>query len=138
MGLKKMYMALTLARFKNHEMQIAAAGMPFPLIYRALSGEVEEVQLKGMPLGGFTDFPYQELNIKLHKEDSVLFMSDGFEELFNRQNEMLGMEQVKSLFAEHAAKSPDEIIESLIQAGQEWADGRNQEDDITFVVIKAK
>ncbi len=35
--------------------------------------------------------------------DTVLFMSDGFEEMFNPQDEMLGEEQVKMLFEETAA-----------------------------------
>ena len=29
-----------------------------------------------------------------------------------------------------------EIIEHLKKAGEEWANGRDQEDDVTFVVIK--
>jgi serine phosphatase RsbU (regulator of sigma subunit) len=138
MGLKKMYMALSIAKFKDHHMHIAAAGMPFPLIYRSSTGQVEEVALKGMPLGGFANFPYKDKKFHLNQGDTVLFMSDGFEEMFNPQDEMLGVEQVKVLFKEIAANSPEEIIEHLKKAGEEWANGRDQEDDVTFVVIKIK
>lgn len=65
-------------------------------------------------------------------------MSDGFEEMFNPQNEILGEVQVKKLFAETAANSPEGIIEHLKKAGEAWANGRNQEDDVIFVVIKVK
>lgn len=95
MGLKKMFMALTIAKFENQNLQIAAAGMPFPLIYRSATGKVEAVELKGMPLGGFVNFPYKEKKLHLKKGDTVLLMSDGFEEMFNPQNEMLGDEEVK-------------------------------------------
>jgi len=138
MGLKKMFMALTIAKFKNHHMQVAAAGMPFPLIYRSSTNRVEEVILKGMPLGGFADFPYKEKKLHLSEGDTVLFMSDGFEEMFNPQNEMLGVEELKVLFKEVDANSPEEIIEHLKKAGESWANGRDQEDDVTFVVIKIK
>ncbi len=138
MGLKKMYMALTIAKFKDHEMLVAAAGMPFPLVYRASTIRVEEVVLKGMPLGGFADFPYQDKKIHLNRGDTVLFMSDGFEEMFNPEDEMLGSEQVKKLFEKSGAYAPDKIIEHLKKAGDTWAKGRDQADDVTFVVIKIK
>ncbi len=138
MGFRRMYMALTVAKFKDHHMQIAAAGMPFTLIYRASTGRVEEVVLKGMPLGGVGNFPYKDKKLHLNAGDTVLFMSDGFEEMFNPQDEMLGEEQVKMLFEEAAANSPEEIIEHLKKAGEVWANGRAQEDDVTFVVVKIK
>jgi len=136
MGLKNMFMALTIAKFKDNHMQVAAAGMPFPLIYRSSTGRVEEVVLKGMPLGGFANFPYKDKKFHLSAGDTVLFMSDGFEDMLNPQDEMLGEEQVKMLFEETAANSPEEIIEHLKKAGEAWANGRDQEDDVTFVVIK--
>ena len=138
MGFLRIYMALTIAKFKDHQLQIASAGMPFPLVYRAASGQVEEVVLKGIPLGSLPDFSYQQEKLDLNKGDTVLFMSDGFPEMFNEQGEMLGEEQVKDLFAEAGQKSSEDVIECLLNAGKKWASGRPQEDDVTFVVIKVK
>ena len=138
MGLKKMFMALTIAKFQDHHMQVAAAGMPFTLVCRSSTGRVEEIALKGMPLGGVGNFPYQDKKLHLRKGDTVLFMSDGFEEMFNPQDEMLGEEQAKVLFEETATDSPEEIIEHLKKAGESWANGRAQQDDVTFVVVKIK
>ncbi len=138
MGLKKMFMALTIAKFQDHHMQVAAAGMPFTLVYRSSTGRVEEVALKGMPLGGVGNFPYKDKKLHLSAGDTVLFMSDGLEEMFNPQDELLGEEQVKALFEETGAHSPEEIIEHLKKAGEVWANGRAQQDDVTFMVIKIK
>jgi serine phosphatase RsbU (regulator of sigma subunit) len=138
MGLKKMFMALAIAKFNDHEMHVASAGMPFPLIYRSSTRQVEEIVLKGMPLGGFANFPYKDKKFDLNEGDIVLFMSDGFTEMFNPQDEMLGEEQVIMLFEETSASSPKEIIKYLKNAGEAWANGRDQEDDVTFVVIKIK
>lgn len=138
MGLRKMFMALTLAKFKDSKLLISSAGMPFPLIYRFSTGQVEEIVLKGMPLGGTIDFPYKEKIVQLYKGDTVLFLSDGFEEMFNPENEILGSEKVKNLFQESATNPSQKIIEHLRNAGELWANGRDQEDDVTFVILKVK
>lgn len=138
MGLKKMFMALTIARFKDHHLEIAAAGMPFPLVYRAANSQVEAIVLKGMPLGALADFPYQSRKLRLNPGDTVLLMSDGLEEMFNPQNETLGDAQVQAAFAELAADSPQAIIKHLKNVGAVWADGRAQQDDVTFVVVKVR
>lgn len=138
MGLKKMYMALLLAKFNNQTVNIAAAGMPYPIIYRSSTNQIEEVILKGMPLGSFTNFLYEEKKINLNKGDTILFMSDGFEEMFNPQDEILGEMRVKEHFQKIAINSPEEIIDYLKKSGEDWANGRDQEDDVTFVVIKIK
>ena len=138
MGLRKMYMALTIAKFKDYEVKIASAGMPFPMIYRSLTGQIEVVKLKGMPLGGFSSFPYHCTEIKLKKDDIVLFRSDGYEEMFNPQNEMLGEEKLTEFIKEAPKNTVEEVIEFLKNKGKSWANGREQEDDITFVVFKIK
>ena len=138
MHLQKMFMALTVAKVRNHQMQIAAAGMPFALVYRIDSRRIEEVVLKGMPLGSVRNFNYQQEELDLKKGDTVLFMSDGFPEMFNEQNEELGEERAKTLFLEAAEKSPEQIIEHLVKAGKKWANGQDQKDDVTFMIIRFK
>ncbi len=51
---------------------------------------------------------------------------------------MPGEEEVKVLFEEAAMSSSEEIIEHLKKAGEAWANGRVQQDDMTFVVVKIK
>ncbi len=136
MGFREMYMALTVAKFAGHHLQIAAAGMPFTLVYRAAGNSVEEVTIKGMPLGSFPNFPYQQKELGLNAGDTVLFMSDGFPEMFNQQGEILGEERAKAVFEETARESPEQIITHLVKAGITWANGRAQEDDVTFVAVK--
>ena len=138
MHLQKMFMALTIAKIRDNQMQIAAAGMPYALVYRIDSKRVEEVVLKGMPLGSVASFNYQQEELDLKKGDTVLFMSDGFPEMFNEQNEELGEERAKTLFQEAAEKSPEQIIEHLVEAGKKWANGQDQKDDVTFMIIRFK
>ena len=137
MGLSKMYMGLTLARFRERAVCIASAAMPYALLYRKNRDLIEEVELKGLPLGSF-DYPYQQVDLQLGAGDVLLFASDGFEERFNDQDEMLGHIRVKDCFRESQRDSSREIINALVEAGEGWAKGRPQDDDVTFLVIKVQ
>jgi sigma-B regulation protein RsbU (phosphoserine phosphatase) len=112
--------------------------MPFPLIYRVATQSVEEVILKGMPLGAFTDFPYEQKELTLSAGDTIILMSDGFPEMFNNKQETLDSSRVKEIFQEVGHKSPQEIIDHLSKTGEIWASGKMQDDDVTFVVLKVK
>lgn len=134
----KLYMALTLAKIEGNTLQVAAAGMPPTLIHRAATGAVEELILKGMPLGCFTDFPYREREATLYPGDTVLVMSDGFAELFNTNGDMLGYDEARDLFGQSVGRSAQDVIDHLLEAAQTWAGGEPPHDDITFVVLKWK
>ena len=84
MGFKRLVMAMIIAKIKDYKIQVSVAGMPFPLIYRAASGEVKEIPISGMPLGSFADFPYQSQRLSVKKDDTLLLMSDGFQEMFKK------------------------------------------------------
>ena len=130
-----MYMALTLARFKDGHMRIAAAGMPQPLVFRAATGSVETLRLRGLPLGGVT-FPYTETSLKLEPGDAMLLMSDGLAERFDPEDHMFGFDRVAERLSAYGHLDPERIVEELQQDGERWARGRIPEDDITLMVLK--
>ena len=136
MNLRGLFMALTLLRFKDNDLLISVAGMPSVLIYRAATRKVEEINLRALPLGSVSKFRYSEQQFSLALGDVVLLMSDGFPEMFNDQNEMLGFEKAAEVLPEIAAAPPQEIIDRLVSIGHEWAGSRPQDDDVTFVVLK--
>ena len=134
----EMFMAMTLLKIKGYKMKLAAAGMPYTLIWRAKEGKVEEIEAKGIPLGSFDNFPYQEYEIQLHPGDTIVLMSDGFPERLNDEKEMLDYPTVPRLVEEWGRKSTCDIIKHLLKAGDEWANGRPLDDDMTFVTMKVK
>jgi serine phosphatase RsbU (regulator of sigma subunit) len=138
MGFSQIYMAMTLAKIKKGKMILSSAGMPHTLFYRGKTKDVTEVILKGMPLGSFPDYPYKHKELNLSNGDTVLFMSDGLTELFNNRKEILGEERTKTLFAETASRTPEQIIEYMVKAGEKWAAGQALEDDMTMVVLKVR
>ena len=138
MNLRGLYMALVMLKVEGRTIRATAAGMPPLLVYRAASGEVEEVLIKGMPLGSLSAYPYKQLELSLSPGDAVVLMSDGFPERFNEAGGMLGYERAQGLLAEVARATPEEIIERFVREGEAWAGGRPQDDDVTFVVLKVK
>ena len=52
--------------------------------------------------------------------------------------EMLDYTRVKDIFKETAQRSPEEIIDYLKEASEQWLNGKPLDDDITFVVLKFK
>jgi serine phosphatase RsbU (regulator of sigma subunit) len=94
--------------------------------------------MEGMPLGTMDNFPYELKKLELAKGDTILLMSDGFPELNNQDNEMFGYKRARNSFEEVADKEPEEIISYLKKEGTRWANDKDPDDDVTFVVIKIK
>jgi len=138
MNLRSLFMAMTIAKVNGYQMTLGSAGMPSALIYRAARRVVEEISLRGVPLGSLTAYPYRECSLNLAPGDVVVLMSDGYPERFNGKNEMLGYGSAKSVLLEIAILPPQEIIEVFVKIADKWADGRPQDDDMTFVVMKVK
>ena len=138
MNLRSLFMSLTMIKLDGARLRIASAGMPPALIYRAEKGLVEEMLIKAPPLGGISGYQYRERECGLSHGDVLVLMSDGFPERFNQDGEMFDYSRARRSLAEAASRRPSEIIEHFVRAGDYWANGRPQNDDITFVVLKVK
>ena len=136
MHLGNIYMAMMLARINGGSVTVSAAGMPPLFIYRAATDDVEEIVIKGMPLGAHLGLDYQIRKTDIHPGDTMLFMTDGYAELFNNKKEIMDYPRVKEEFRVHAAEAPQAVIDHLLRAGGKWQNGHTQQDDFTFIVIK--
>ena len=117
---------------------MSSAGMPHALLFRNDNKVIEEIALKGMPLGAVSDFPYQTQSTELFVGDTLLLLSDGLPELFNKEKEMFGYERITTEYEKVAGQTPEEIIEHMKTAGSKWVGSAEPADDITFVVLKVK
>lgn len=138
MDLKLLYMGMLLITCRRHEVELASAGMPPVLVWRSSEERVEDVVIKGLPLGTRVDYPYESRRLKLSSGDTLLLMSDGLMELFNEERELLGIDRIRKTFREAADSSASNILSRLNQLIEQWAGGAAHEDDITLLVMKAK
>jgi serine phosphatase RsbU (regulator of sigma subunit) len=135
-GLKNLHMALTMLRIENYKLTVSSAGMPPVFIFRKENNIVETVMLKGPPLGAIKKFDYRCDYISMEPGDTVLLLTDGLPELFNRDKKMFGYDRVEECFKEVGANSSREIVSHLNKRAEKWLNYKPQDDDMTFVVIK--
>jgi serine phosphatase RsbU (regulator of sigma subunit) len=138
MELGRMAMALSLAHFHRRTLTISSAGMPPVLVHRTATNVLEEIALAATPLGTFgSDYP--ERAVELERGDTVLFLTDGFPELMNDGGQQLGYSGAYEAFAAAArAGSADGVIAALETTARRWHGDAPPNDDVTFVVIKAR
>lgn len=137
MSLDKMMIALAMINIYGRQIKIANAGIPPIYIYRKESSLVEEVALHGLPIGAMRRTDYKIISTELNIGDTILLFSDGLPELQNSNKEMYGYERLKRVFAENGHKSSNEIISALQMDGANWKGDVEQNDDITFIAVKA-
>jgi serine phosphatase RsbU (regulator of sigma subunit) len=131
-------MAFMMLKIKSNTIQMANAGMPPMFIYRKISKKVEEIIINGMPLGAIKEFPYEIKSLEVVSGDTILLLSDGLPELQNERQESYGYNRVKQLFEKIAENNSEEIINNIKIEVSNWINGKEPEDDISFVVIKIK
>ena len=132
--LGRILMSFTYLKIDNKKLHITSAGMPPIFYHNKKKDQVEEISIQGIPLGAMRNAKYESLEKKLNSGDTILLLT----EQMNNQEEMFDYPRVKKYLNDNIENSPNEIIEKLIAAGNSWMDGRVQDDDITFVVIRVK
>jgi sigma-B regulation protein RsbU (phosphoserine phosphatase) len=133
-----MYMSLCCLRILDKQIQIIGAGMPPTLYYNCVKNSIEEIEASGPPLGGFPNFGYEINKYELSKGDVIILMSDGFSERMNNKKEIFGWNKGKELLSQMNYLSSDQIVREFVKVNDEWGGTREQDDDITIVVLKVK
>lgn len=137
MNVKPFHMCLSLARITPRSVTLCLAAMPPVLVYRAATGTVEELGAGGLPVGSKLPGRWQETTATLALGDTLLFASDGFPELLDPQDRELGFEAAREAFRAAAGEPVSTLIERLLERAAAWRGEREQEDDMTFVVVRA-
>jgi serine phosphatase RsbU (regulator of sigma subunit) len=138
MDLKMMFMGFQILKCRNNSVSIASAGMPPALWYKKEDRRVQELLLKGLPLGTRVRYPYRTIDFSVQAGDVLVLMSDGLPELFNGDRRQLGQERVRQTLLETGDYSASDILSKLTMLIDQWSGDKEQEDDITIMVMKAK
>jgi hypothetical protein len=139
MHLPTLRMCLSLALISHRRVTVSSAAMPPLLIWRAATGEVEELGTGGLPLGSRMESLYEERTTALAGGDTILFASDGFAELTNADGLQLGYDGVIASFRRCAqARTAREVIDRLLADVSFFRSDHPQDDDITFVAVRVE
>ena len=131
-------MCMTFVKIRQNEVQVGSAGMPPLFVFRSSTQTVEEHVIVGAPLGTFSGFPYKIETLKLETNDVLLLMTDGFPELISNTGEIFNYSRTSDLLKANGNSTPGEIISVFEKSALNWLQGKEADDDITFVVLKMK
>ena len=129
-------MSLNVVHFKNGTASMANAAMPPIYHYSAKSKKLKEIEIVNLPLGGLSNEEYELIEIKFHKGDLLIQLSDGLPEAPNPSGDLIDYDRLFDCIEQNAMKSPKDVVESLVDLAENWLDGNINPDDITIVATK--
>lgn len=135
---RNLYMTFALLEHEGKG-QFRAVGRHLPIyIYRAESGEVEELDLDGAWLGVLPELDKDQLPEKrfcLQKGDVMVLYTDGVVEHFDDAGEdMFGFDRLKLAVGRYAREGVDAVLDGVL--GELNSHQVNHEDDITMLVVR--
>jgi serine phosphatase RsbU (regulator of sigma subunit) len=138
LGLRRMFMALTLVRYENGRVDLATAGMPPLLLRRQGREDLEELSVHAPPLGSIADARYTPLRTGLRPGDTLLALTDGLPERRNGSDELLGYTRLAEAYRGVSDQSLDTVRAALFGAADDWAAGEPRHDDETVVLLRRR
>jgi sigma-B regulation protein RsbU (phosphoserine phosphatase) len=100
------------------------------------NGTLEELGSGGPPIGLMPDLPFAAASIQLARGDTVCLYSDGITECTNRSGEDFGLERLSRLILQNRGDSLQNIGEVLNRAVLNFAQGQEQGDDQTVILMR--
>jgi serine phosphatase RsbU (regulator of sigma subunit) len=131
-------MSLNIVQIKPTEFELSSAAMPPVYHYVAATNKVEEILIKGLPLGGLKEEHFDCITRSFNAGDIIIQLSDGLPEAPNLTGEMYDYERLRLLIEDNGHKTAQGMIDALMASVDEWLQGQHNPDDITLVVIKKK
>ena len=113
----------------------ANGGHNTPLIVHP-DGSSEALALTdGIALAVVPGYEYEQSSVTLAPGDMAVLYTDGVTEAMNEQAEEFGMERLVALFADGPPADPEEAIDAIFRAVNDFAGEAPQSDDITCLVF---
>jgi sigma-B regulation protein RsbU (phosphoserine phosphatase) len=138
-GERFMTMLLMTIDAKSGQMRWATAGHEPPFLYDASTDRCIELGGSGLPLGIMEGENYDEHEFTAVQTGQVCVVStDGVWETRSEKGEIFGTKRFRDLIRRYAHLSADEISQLISEDLAQFRGGSNQNDDITFVVIKMR
>ena len=113
------------------------AGHNFPLLRHGHNGDWEWLNKKGgLFLGTFDSAKYRKESLVLEAGDELILYTDGVNEAFNVEGVEYGNDRLEAFLAAHSDERPRDLAKKLRADIANWAEGAEQSDDITIVVLE--
>lgn len=119
----------------NRTFTYANAGHEYPLLRRADSGEVHNLEVTGRALALIEGSTYAKHVVDLGPRDVIVFYTDGVTDAGSGKDR-LGQERLMQLLQTHGTRPLDDLIDSVVETAREFAGGVLG-DDAALLAIRA-
>jgi serine phosphatase RsbU (regulator of sigma subunit) len=116
------------------EIEYCSAGHDFPILCSS-EDTVSSLDLGGLILGVIPEARYVRGRAHIPHGGRLLLYTDGITETMSPDEEPFGTERLGNIVVRHCRQSGKEIIETIESLVELFRDGRDQEDDITALMI---
>ena len=122
---------------ENGYFHYSNAGHNYPLLVRA-NGDEELLKTGGAIIGALPDMSYQSETVRLHKDDTLFFFTDGLSEAMNEQEEEYTEARIYEFVKIHKHNKPSELIDSILKDVRLHDTTYPPRDDTTIVSLKIR
>jgi phosphoserine phosphatase len=114
------------------------AGGQGPLLrYHGARGECEWLKASTVPMGLMTGLPLEQPPaLELSPGDILAVMTDGIYEYENPSEEQFGESRVEEIVRQNREAPMSRLVERIVAAVEEFADGAPQNDDMTILLVR--
>jgi serine phosphatase RsbU (regulator of sigma subunit) len=121
----------------GHSIDYHSAGQGPMLHFHGKNHRFEWLDTSMLPLGISEDAMSEGARtMKVEPGDLIVLLTDGFYECANRAGDQFGKERITQIILEHHHRPAREILEEILAASRRFADGAEQADDMTGVIIR--
>ena len=138
-GSHRHFTSLALLRLdpKTGETLLSNAGHPFPLLL-AVGGEVQEIDLPGLPLGQGPSRIYADYRFEIPPGGTLVLCSDGLFEAIDRHQVLYGYDRPQELLRSLPGRTASEVLEAVFADWRRHLGSEPPPDDTTVVVLRRK
>ena len=122
----------------NRTLKFASAGHPSPILVNAQTMETRWLSKDGSsyPLGIVPNATFEETDISLELEDTVIVFSDGLTDAQNPDKELYGDDRVETIVRRLGDKPVDTLMKALRTDAERHMNGKEPVDDMTLVGVR--
>ncbi len=116
--------------------QYVGAGHNPTYLYRAATGDIEELASSGVPLGLFPTARYESTAFQMAVGDAMIVYSDGLTEAESVSGDMFGEDRVKAIITRDAVRGSAALGSAILSEVEEFTRDAVPTDDLTFLIVQ--
>ncbi len=105
-------------------------------LFRAATGDIEELASSGVPMGLFPTARYESTAFQMAVGDAMIVYSDGLTEAESVSGDMFGEDRVKAIITRDAARGSAVLGSAILSEVEEFTRDAVPNDDLTFLIVR--